>query len=139
MSDHKLAEALRGLVHRVKREQAETLNEFAWSEVDAAEKALAAHEAEQQAGEAVAYLNQCRKKPELRTLSFEPDLSLRAKGFQAIPLTHPQQPLTDEQIDQIVVDDAWDDNRDKNESFGTWCIRFARAIESAHGITKDTK
>lgn len=55
---------------------------------------------EQQA-EPVAYLHQCRKKKELRVLSFSKSIpELKAKGFEVLPLAHPQpaqQPLTDEQ------------------------------------------
>jgi hypothetical protein len=82
--------------------------------------------------EPVAFLHECRKKPELKVLSFKknaPELS--TKGYKATPLgylTSPQRkPLT-----RAVVWKLWCDA--KFESAGFFWLVFARAIEAAHGI-----
>lgn len=141
MSDHKLAEALRDAQEQPFEDWWEREGQFARSGGGQYEKtfawnawcaAIAAHEAEQQAGEAVA---------RVRATSVTPGRFDEIDVLRPLPqgeyllFAHPQQPLTEEQIrlerkriDPMAEDmDAW--------SFEQG-VRFA---ERALGITKDTK
>lgn len=147
MSDHNLAEALRLIAWS---------NDSAW-QAQCAREALAAHEAEQQAGEAVAYAVYWGMPPTRKnSVHFDretaEDVAAHIKSPTEVrPLfTHPQQPLSDEQIKALrplpfsnaeldrlyanIPPTAQQDARSR-EAFK----RIARWIESAHGITKDTK
>jgi hypothetical protein len=94
----------------------------------------------------VAYLHQCRKKPELKELSFKKhEPALFAKGYKAIPLadiTPPAQPApvtegwkqvpvepTDEMLDaaQAVVTDIYRVDADRV---------YTAMVQASHGITK---
>jgi hypothetical protein len=96
--------------------------------------------------EPVAYLHQCRKKPELKELSFKKhEPALFAKGYKAIPLadiTPPAQPApvtegwkqvpvepTDEMLDaaQAVVTDIYRVDADRV---------YTAMVQASHGITK---
>lgn len=135
MSAHNLAEALRLIAWS---------NDSAW-QAQCAREALAAHEAEQQAGEAVAWhvvdadgqLMHAAGWKEAAHEHINDALNeygiAEAAKWRVIPVfTHPQQPLTREQCIKL-----WGDRSD-GPSNGE-IVSFTRAIEAAHGITKDTK
>ena len=126
MSDHNLAEALRRIANA----------KFGMTTADAfhlqsiAREALAAHEAEQQAGEAVAWVDE-RAIAWLNGRSGTATITTKLQAGKSLerpmPLfTHPQQPLTEIRRLAIIMQAR--------------TIREAiEMTEDAHGITKDTK
>jgi len=132
MSDHNLAEALRLIAWS---------NDSAW-QAQCAREALAAHEAEHQAGEAVAYALLFPGDPRL-CLSTVFDTYPEAINYavtrvsgpvEIVPLfTHPQQPLTDRQLRTILTGSP--------TGYITDTVRgIAVDVQNALlGITKDTK
>lgn len=147
MSDHNLAEALTDDdIHSISRQMPEqpwgigsrwkSALSFARAVIaaDRALQALAAHEAGQQAGEAVAVVRHGNIKPgipwtDVMWLGTPPPNGTKL-------FTHPQQPLTREQIGKVSADAHIAFCLDK---YPTYEVALARAIEAELGITKDTK
>lgn len=134
MSDHNLAEALRQIINQAK-----------WGTLGRCEQlareALAAHEAEQQAGEAVAVVysisGQSQTEDAYATVQV---LNSAGKGCWVLPVragtnlfTHPQKSLTREQIGKVSADAHIAFCLDK---YPTYEEALTRAIEAELGITK---
>lgn len=95
---------------------------------------LAALKDGQAGGEVVAYLYQCRKKPELKELRFNARcLGLESMGYKAHALTlaTPKPvPMTDDEMWELWNAQGIDDMNQQE------AITFARAIEAHHGISE---
>ena len=136
MSAHNLAEALRLAREWFNHEEA-GVGPQAFEVIAAADAALAAHEAEQQAGEAVIYSISAQNHTEDAYATVQ-ILNSAGKGYWELPMkagtklfTRPQQPLS---LDQIIAATSKIDF-----TAAGWMVAVTRAIEAAHGITKDTK
>lgn len=132
MSDHNLAEALRNVLALI-----DDLVELDGADIREAREALAAHEAEQQAGEAVACwtlketLDARQTTCSGRLLFSDPKNSAWAALF-----THPQQPLTREQVKALMTECGYDQASPQERADFINGIRHAEKALGI-GITKE--